>query len=44
MSDKDKMNKIRWEYNNMFDFLTKLINNNVDEYSKQIEKDKENEF
>lgn len=51
MSDEDKMNKIRWEYNNMFDFLTELINNNVDEYQKQendyeieIQDDKEDEF
>lgn len=43
MSDQDKMNKIRWEYNNMFDFLTELINNNVDEYKKQ-NYEKEDEF
>jgi len=43
MSDRDKMNKIKWEYNNMFDFLTEIINNNVDEYKKQ-NYEKEDEF
>ena len=46
----EKENRIRWEYNNMFDKLVEIINNNVDEYDKaqdyeiEIQDDKEDEF
>jgi hypothetical protein len=40
VTDKEKMSRVRWEYNNMFDALTDLINNNVDEY----ERNKDEEF
>lgn len=40
VTDEEKMSRVRWEYNNMFDALTDLINNNVDEY----ERNKDEEF
>jgi len=30
---EEKVERIKWEYNNMFDFLVQLINNNVDKYN-----------
>ena len=32
-SKEEKVERIKWEYNNMFDFLVQLINNNVDKYN-----------
>ena len=32
VSDEEKMSRIKWEYNNMFDKLVELINNNVEEW------------
>jgi len=31
-SKEEKVERIKWEYNNMFDFLVQIINNNVDKY------------
>tara|TARA_B100000131_G_scaffold315342_1_gene353588 strand:+ start:1203 stop:1520 length:318 start_codon:yes stop_codon:yes gene_type:complete len=51
VSDKEKVDRITWEYNNMFDRLCELINNNVDEYEEidkdyeiEVQDDKEDEF
>jgi aspartate-semialdehyde dehydrogenase len=30
---EEKVERIKWEYNNMFDFLVNIINNNVDKYN-----------
>jgi hypothetical protein len=35
---EEKLERIKWEYNNMFDFLVNLINNNVDFYEKETNK------
>lgn len=43
LSESEKMDRIGWEYNNMFDKLCDIINNNVDEYD-QIDKDYEIEI
>lgn len=32
-SKEEKVERIKWEYNNMFDFLVQLINNNVEKYN-----------
>lgn len=32
-SKEEKVERIKWEYNNMFDFLVEIINNNVDKYN-----------
>jgi len=32
-SKEEKVERIKWEYNNMFDFLVQIINNNVDKYN-----------
>jgi len=32
VSDEERMSRIKWEYNNMFDNLVELINNNVEEW------------
>lgn len=31
--------RIKWEYNNIFDILVEVINNNVDEYNEEINKE-----
>jgi len=37
-SKEEKVERIKWEYNNMFDFLANLINNNVDFYERETNK------
>ena len=37
-SKEEKVERIKWEYNNMFDFLVNLINNNVDFYERETNK------
>lgn len=35
---EEKLERIKWEYNNMFDFLVNLINNNVDFQERETNK------
>jgi hypothetical protein len=43
MSNKEKEVRIRWEYNNMFDKLVKIIDNNVEEW-ENLDDHKNEEF
>lgn len=33
-NEKEKVERIKWEYNNMFDYLVQTINNNVDNHEE----------
>lgn len=35
MTDEQKMSRIGWEYNNMFELLSGVINNNVEQYDME---------
>ena len=44
VSDEEKMSRIRWEYNNMFDNQTKLINNNVEEWESNPDNNRNDDY
>ena len=44
VSDDEKMSRVRWEYNNMFDNLAKLIDNNVEEWEKNSNNNKNDDY
>lgn len=44
VSDEEKETRIRWEYNNMFDKLTNLINNNVEEWEQDQERNRNEDY
>ena len=44
VSDEEKMSRIRWEYNNMFDNLVKLIDNNVEEWEKNCDNNRNDDY
>jgi uncharacterized UPF0160 family protein len=33
-NEKEKVERIKWEYSNMFDYLVQTINNNVDNHEE----------
>ena len=44
VSDEEKMSRIKWEYNNMFDNLVKLIDNNVEEWEKNSDNNRNEDY
>ena len=38
------MTRIRWEYNNMFDNLAKLIDNNVEEWENNSDNNRNDDY
>ena len=44
VSDEERMTRIRWEYNNMFDNLAKLIDNNVEEWENNSNNNRNDDY
>jgi hypothetical protein len=44
MNEEEKMNRIRWEYNNMFDLLCKIIDKNVEEWDNNTNNNKNDDY
>ena len=44
ISEDERMNRIRWEYNNMFDLLCKLIDNNVEEWENNPDNNRNDDY
>tara|TARA_Y100000592_G_C5475531_1_gene322056 strand:- start:3596 stop:3949 length:354 start_codon:yes stop_codon:yes gene_type:complete len=43
-SDEEKTDRIRWEYNNMFDNLVQIIDNNVEEWENNPDNNRNDDY